>query len=460
VWNYETATAFLFPSFARSLRKAAFGYSMDEAGGMRFRQLLPDGYDRFGWAAADGQMGQILHAYLDWKLTGDDAWLHAMWPRLKKAIEFAWIPGGWDANRDGVMEGVQHNTYDVEFYGPNPLCGIYYLGALRASEEMARRMGDTNSAAEYHRLFTQGSRWIDANLFNGKYYVQQVRGYRNDQIAPHLRGEMGANETEHPEYQVGDGCLIDQLMGQYLADVAGLGELVSRKNMASTLRAIYHSNYKRTLLEHDNVERTFALNDEAAVVVCSYTEGKRPRIPFPYYAEVFTGLEHATAAMMMYAGMVEESTEYIANTRARYDGEKRNPWDEAECGHHYARAMASWSSVVALSGFEYAGAEEAIKAVPPLQHRSFRSFWASGTGWGEFSYAPGTSGSRFALRVHLGTQRCRSITIQGLGSRTIMRIGDKEYPHSAKAIGNTTRFTVEQTIVIAEGEELRIEVGA
>ena len=458
VWNYETATAFLFPSFARSLRKAAFGYSMDDAGAMRFRQLLPDGYDRFGWAAADGQMGQIMHAYLDWKLTGDDVWLREMWPRLKKAIEFAWVPGGWDANRDGVMEGVQHNTYDVEFYGPNPLCGIYYLGALRASEEMARRMGDTGSAAEYHRLFTQGSRWIDANLFNGKYYVQQVRGFRNDQIAPHLRGDMGANQTEHPEYQVGDGCLVDQLMGQYLAHVAGLGDLVSRENMVATLHAIYGSNYKRTLLEHDNVERTFALNDEAAVVICSYAEGKRPRIPFPYYAEVFTGLEHATAAMMMYAGMIDEGVEYIANTRARYDGEKRNPWDEAECGHHYARAMSSWSSVVALSGFEYDGGQEAIRAVPRLPHRNFRSLWTSGTGWGEFSYAPRNSGGTFfTLRVHTGNLRCRSLTISGLGSGARMRVADREYPNSAKTIGGVTLFTAEHTMVIAEGEELRIE---
>jgi non-lysosomal glucosylceramidase len=461
VWNYETATAFLFPSFARSLRKAAFGYSMDDAGAMRFRQMLPDGFDRFGWAAADGQMGQILHAYLDWKLSGDDAWLRAMWPRLKKAIEFAWVPGGWDANRDGVMEGVQHNTYDVEFYGPNPLCGIYYLGALRASEEMARRMGDTASAAEYHRLFTQGSRWIDANLFNGKYYVQQVRGFRNDQIAPHLRGEMGANETEHPEYQVGDGCLVDQLMGQYLASVAGLGDLVSSEKMQSTLRAIYNSNYKRTLLEHDNVERTFALNDEAAVLVCSYAEGKRPRIPFPYYAEVFTGLEHATAAMMMYADMVDEGTEYIANTRARYDGEKRNPWDEAECGHHYARAMSSWSSVVALSGFDYDGAQEAMTAVPRMPHRAFRCFWASGTGWGEFSYAPGTSGGTFfTLRVLAGKLRCRSVRITAVGTRTRMRVAEKEYPHRATNSGTATLFTAEETIVIAEGDELKIEVRA
>jgi non-lysosomal glucosylceramidase len=461
VWNYETATAFLFPSFARSLRKAAFGYSMDDAGAMRFRQILPDGFDRFGWAAADGQMGQILHAYLDWKLSGDDAWLRAMWPRLKKAIEFAWVSGGWDANRDGVMEGVQHNTYDVEFYGPNPLCGIYYLGALRASEEVARRMGDTASAAEYHRLFTQGSRWIDANLFNGKYYVQQVRGFRNDQIAPHLRGEMGANETEHPEYQVGDGCLVDQLMGQYLASVAGLGDLVSSEKMQSTLRAIYNSNYKRTLLEHDNVERTFALNDEAAVLVCSYAEGKRPRIPFPYYAEVFTGLEHATAAMMMYADMVDEGTEYIANTRARYDGEKRNPWDEAECGHHYARAMSSWSSVVALSGFDYDGAQEAVTAVPRMPHRAFRCFWASGTGWGEFSYAPGNSGGTFfTLRVLAGKLRCRSARITAVGTRTRMRVAEKEYPHRATNSGTATLFTAEETIVIGEGDELKIEVRA
>ena len=148
-------TAHLFPSFARSLRKASFGFCMDEAGAMHFRQLLPDGKERSGFAAADGQMGQIVHAYLDWKLSGDRAWLENLWPRIKKAIEFAWIPGGWDANRDGVMEGVQHNTYDVEFYGPNPQCGIYYLAALRACEEMARTLGETDFANECGRLFRE-----------------------------------------------------------------------------------------------------------------------------------------------------------------------------------------------------------------------------------------------------------------------------------------------------------------
>ena len=464
VWNYETATAFLFPSFARSLRKASFGYSMDDAGAMRFRQLLPDGGERFGWAAADGQMGQILHAHLDWKLTGDDAWLRAMWPRIKKGIEFAWVPGGWDANRDGVMEGVQHNTYDVEFYGPNPLCGIYYLGALRASEEMARRVGDAASAAEYHRLFEQGSRWIDANLFNGNFYVQQVRSYRKDQIAPHLRGDSGAVDTEHPEYQMGTGCLVDQLMGQCLADVAGLGDLVARSNVRSTLKAIHAYNYKRSLLYHDNVERTFALNDEAAVLVCSYDAGTRPRIPFPYYAEVFTGLEHAAAAMMMYAGMVDEGVEVITSIRERYDGEKRNPWDEAECGHHYARAMASWSSVVALSGFEYDGANAAVVAAPRVPHRAFRSFWATGTAWGAIAYGSGGRGEAyFTMRVLSGSLQFRSLEIAKHGGEPAsasLRLDGKEVEHAMTRPAERLHLLAHEAMTLREGSVLEVEARA
>ncbi len=393
VWNYETATTFLFPSFARSLRKASFGYSLDEQGAMRARQDLPDGERRDEIAATDGQMGQILHAYLDWKLSGDREWLKAMWPRVKKAMEFAWVSGGWDPQKSGVLEGVQNNTYDVAFFGPNPLCGIYYLGALRAAEEMAKTVGDQTSANEYRRIFELGSKWIDANLFNGEFYVQQIKGFHMDQITPILRiGVSGGETPENPEYQVGEGCLIDQLMGQYLATTAGLGPLVSEERMQKTLRSIYRYNYKRSLTEHNNVERTFALNDEAAMVICDYGKATRPRIPFPYFAEVMTGFEHSTAALMIYSGMVKEGVECIGNIRARYDGEKRNPWDEAECGHHYARAMASWTSLVATSGFHYDGETGHVVAVPAIDHTSFQSFWSTGTGWGTFAYSVAPSG--------------------------------------------------------------------
>jgi uncharacterized protein (DUF608 family) len=407
VWNYETSTAHLFPTFARSLRGVSFGFDLDDAGGIRFREVLPhDSAQRFGWAAADGQMGQIMHAYLDWLLSGDMDWLRAMWPNIKKAIEFAWIPGGWDANRDGVLEGVQHNTYDVEFYGPNPMCGIYYLGALRAGEEMARAVGDTASAAEYRRLFESGRQWTDAHLFNGEFYIQEIRGVSKDKVAPGITGNMGSEDTEHPQYQVGAGCLVDQLVGQYMAEVVGLGPLVSPEHIRKTLASIYRYNYKRSLVNHNTVERTFALNDEAAMVICDYAKAERPRIPFPYYAEVMTGFEYAAATHMLFAGMTREGIECICNIRARYDGEKRNPWDEAECGHHYARAMAAWSGVLALSGFRYHGGERAITidAAP-----GFRCFWSTASAWGVFH----VTAAGCTLHVDHGALQCRTLTLNG-----------------------------------------------
>jgi len=458
VWNYETATAHLFPSFARSLRKASFGYSMDDAGAIHFRQLLPDGKERSGFAAADGQMGQIMHAYLDWKLSGDAAWLRETWPRAKKALEFAWVKGGWDGNRDGVMEGVQHNTYDVEFYGPNPMCGIFYLGALRAGEEMARAAGDTSSADEYRRLFEQGRTWIDANLFNGEFYVQKVRGFSKDQIAPALRSDMGSDNTEKPEYQAGEGCLVDQLMGQYLAEVAGLGTLVSPDNVRKTLASIYRYNYKRSLADHDNVQRTFALNDEAAVVVCDYGKAERPHIPFPYYAEVFTGLEYQAAAHMIFAGMVREGVECIRNTRARYDGMKRNPWDEAECGHHYARAMASWSAIPALSGFQYDGGRAAVIAVPRVNEDNFRSFWASGTGWGSFTRTANSTGVQFTLKVLSGKLPCSSCEIKAGPGASTVALNGRNVPHRVERSGGRVILRFSEPATLDENAELKVEV--
>jgi non-lysosomal glucosylceramidase len=460
VWNYETVTTFLFPSYARSLRKAAFGYSMDDRGGMRFRQLLPDGKERSTLAAADGQMGQIMHAYLDWKLCGDQEWLKSMWPRVKKGMEFAWIPGGWDANRDGVLEGVQHNTYDVEFYGPNPLCGIYYLGALRAAEEMGRAAGDDASANEYRKLFEQGSRWIDANLFQGEFYIQKIQGFRRDQIAPQLRSSMGAENTEQPEYQVGAGCLVDQMLGQYLADIAGLGPLVSQEQVRIALESIYRYNYKRSLVDHDTVQRTYALNDEAAVVVCDYGKAARPHIPFPYYAEAWTGLEHSAAALMFYSGMIPQGVEYVENLRARYDGVKRNPWDEAECGHHYARAMSSWSSVVALSGFHYEGDRGHVMALPQLAQANFQCFWATGTGWGTYSLKRTPAGVRFSLKVLAGSLPCQSCTLAAPGSRATARVGAKRITARLEKGNAQATVYLAEPLQLREGEPLEIEIVA
>ena len=458
VWNYESVTPFLFPSFARSLRRSAFGYSMDDAGAIHFRQLLPAGNGRSGFAAADGQMGQIMHAWLDWKISGDRELLRATWPSMKKALEFAWVPGGWDANRDGVMEGVQHNTYDVEFYGPNPMCGIYYLGALRAGEEMALAVGDAASAQTYRSLFEQGSRWTDANLFNDEYYIQKPRGFRKEEIANNLRSDMGSENTETPEYQVGAGCLVDQLVGQYLAEICGLGPLVSPEKIRATLRSIYRYNYKRNLTQHNNTERTFALNDEASVVICDYGKAERPYVPFPYFAETMTGFEYTAAVLMMSWGMVDEGLECVRNTRLRYDGEKRNPWDEAECGHHYARAMASWSAVVALSGFSYHGAEASVVAVPLRAGAHFKCFWSSGTGWGTFALSRTANGTRLTVTVLAGTLACRSCEFAAPGGTASVTIAGKAIESKVTRRDSHAVVTLAATANLTAQDEIHIEV--
>src|ERR1022692_4449413 len=254
---------------------------------------------------------------------------------------------------------------------PIPCAASIIWAPWRRAEEMPRAGGDTQAAADYRKLFESGSKWIDANLFNGHYYIQKVRGIPKDQIAPATVGNMGAENPEKPEYQVGDGCLLDQLMGQYLAEVAGLGYLVDPAHIRETLKSIYQFNYKRQLYDHESVQRTYVLNDEAALVVCDYGTGKRPEVPFPYFAEDWTGLEYQAAATMIYSGLVREGVEAFENSRRRYDGERRNPWDEAECGHHYARAMSAWSGVLALSGFRYHGAEKSASIAPRLNVGKF-----------------------------------------------------------------------------------------
>ena len=459
VWNYEAATAHLFPSLARSRRERQFGFLTDADGRMDFRELLPGGIEYWGHAAADGQMGTIMKLYLDWRLSGDTEWLRRLWPTAKRALEFAWIAGGWDSNRDGVMEGVQHNTYDVEFIGPNPLCGVWYLGALRAGEEMARAVGDDTSAELYHRLFQQGSEWIDANLFNGEFYIQKIGSVPRDQIAKGLSAGMGSTDTEHPTFQVGDGCLADQLVGQYSATLAGLGLLLRRDHVGKTLESIYKYNFKRSLADHPSVQRTYALNDEAGLLVCDYGRGQRPETPFPYFAEVWTGHEYSAAALMLALGMVPEGLELIEAVRRRYDGEKRNAWDEPECGFHYARPLASWSPLLVLSGFRYHGAERSVTAQPLINAEKFSSFWSAAAAWGTFSQTLRETRATFTLSVIEGELPCRSVTlarIKGGGGASKVNLGPELVKHQLRHAGSETTFLFEKEITLRKGDRLSL----
>jgi non-lysosomal glucosylceramidase len=421
VWNYEQATAYLFGALSRSLRDTEFTYGTKDDGHMNFRVQLP--LDRAlaeqGAAAADGQMGCLVKLYRDWRLSGDDDLLRRLWPRARKALEYAWIPGGWDADQDGVMEGSQHNTMDVEYFGPNPEIGVWYLAALRAGEEMARYLDEKDFAETCADLFRRGSAWIDEHLWNGEYYRHEIRPPgTEDAIAPGLRLRgIGARDLVNPELQIGDGCLADQLVGQVLAHLCGLGHLLDPEHVRTTLASILRHNRLDTMAGHFNPMRSYSLGDEAGLLVASYPRGNRPERPFPYFYEVWTGLEYTAAVGMIYEGMRDEALGVIETVRDRFDGRRRNPFDEAECGHHYARAMASWGAVPALTGFSYDGVEGTLRFA--ASDGPTRWFWSNGSAWGTVSQTPGTDGVAVTLEVGEGSLRVREIGLAGVGTADV-----------------------------------------
>ena len=433
VWNYEQATAFLFGDLARSMREVEFLHSTRDDGHMSFRVNLPlERAQNWGLAAADGQLGCLMKLYREWQLSGDEAWLRRLWPAARRALEFCWLPGGWDADRDGVMEGCQHNTMDVEYYGPNPQMGTWYLGALRAMEELARHQGEQDFAAECRRLFDSGSAWLDAHLFNGDYYEHQIRPVTDPAlIRPGLRHEaMGARDPRDPDLQLGAGCLVDQLVGQYMACVCGLGNLLDLEHIDATLSSLLKYNFKPALLGQFNPMRSYAIGAEAAMLMATYPRGRRPRRPFPYFAEAMTGFEYTVAVHLLYQGRREEGLKVIQAIRDRYDGEKRSPFDEAECGHHYARAMASWGAVLALSGFHYRADEQHVQFAAAEQPG--QCFWSNGYAWGTCRQQPQPEGIDVELAVLHGSLTIRRLTLARLGSveiATPLMVGRGEVAH-------------------------------
>lgn len=346
VWGYEHALVDLWPELARSMLDLQFGRQLDGRGHMTFRVKLPlrdDGSLRGGVACADGQMQCIIKAYEYWRKSRDDAWLNRIWPAIRRAMEFCWIKGGWDADSDGVMEGCQHNTMDVEYYGPNPQMEFLYLAALKAVSRLAVAVGEDDFAATCGKLAEKGSVWTEKNLFNGSYYEHKIVPPRGE-IADGLRHpHMGARDLSDPDFQLGAGCLVDQLLGDFSARAVGLGPVVDSAHEEIALGTILERCRKRPDDKTFNPMRTYSLAGETALTMAWYPAGRFPRSPFPYYRENMTGFEYVVAGLLAMNGRLDEAERVVRDIRDRYDGVKRNPFDEAECGHHYARALDSWT---------------------------------------------------------------------------------------------------------------------
>jgi uncharacterized protein (DUF608 family) len=390
VYNYAQALAHLFPRLERTLREQELERSMDERGHVNFRSALPDGPVDHDWhAAADGQLGGMMKVCRDWQISGDDAWLHRMYPLARRSLEYCIRT--WDPDERGALFEPHHNTYDIEFWGPDGMCTTIYIGALSAMALMARAIGHADDVARYEKVARNGAEFLDRELWSGEYFVQRVMtgGLRDQSFSDKVAVMPRESEVAHllrregPKYQYATGCLSDGVIGAWMADLYGVPTPLTAANVKKNLSAIYKYNFQRDLADHACTQRPgYAIGHEPGLLLCSWPHGKKPTLPFPYSDEVWTGIEYQVASHCILHGLVDEGLTIVRAARSRYDGKVRNPFDEYECGSFYVRALASYALLGALSGFRYSAVLRCLWFAPRQPARPFRCFFSTQSGWG------------------------------------------------------------------------------
>ena len=363
-----------------------------------------------------------MKVYREWKLSGDTEWLRGIWGDVKRSLEFAWSPENadrWDADRDGVLEGRQHHTLDMELFGPSSWLEGFYLGALKAASEMARALGDED-ADEYTALFEKGKNYTEKELFNGRYFIQKID--LKDKALIDLFGadHYWNSEAGEIKYQIGEGCEIDSLLAQWHADIMGLGDLFDPDEVKTALGNMFSYNFKESMRSHYNTFRLFAVNDEAGAVICDYPEGaQKPAIPIPYAQESMHGFEYAFAGLLISRGFLKKGLRVVKAVRDRYRGYNRNPWNEIECGSNYARSMASFALIPIISGMRFDLTRGMLGFDPLTGHEGFRTVWFTGNAWGNLTIGEETrltviSGEMKLERLELPyLDDVKSVTIDG-----------------------------------------------
>ena len=339
-------------------------------------------------ACLDGQMGTVIKFYRDWKLCGDDKILKDNFETIKSIISYAWSeknPDGWDRDRDGVLEGRQHHTLDMEVFGPCSWLEGFYLAALKCGAEMAKYLGDTDLADEYMELFEKGYKFTKEHLFNGEYFIHLIDLKDKSLTEKYDSADYWNPETEEIKYQIGDGSEIDQMCAQWHADICGIGDIFDSEQVNTALKSMFKYNFTTSVRDIPNVYRRFSINDEGGSVICVYPEGTyEPAAPIPYVTETMHGFEYQFAGLLISRGFIDEGISVIKAVRDKYDGKKRNPWNEIECGSNYARSMASFALMPIISGFSFNLQNHEIGFNPIMNKDNFSCFWSVDGAWGEF----------------------------------------------------------------------------
>jgi uncharacterized protein (DUF608 family) len=388
VYHYVQSIAYIFPALERAMREFDFSKRVDpETGGLRNR-VWPTKVGEAG-VSADGHFGTILRLCREWQINGDTEWLRKQWPGAKKTIEYPWA--SWDKDRDGRLDPNigWGSTLDQALYGDETYGNSMYMAALLAGEKMARAMGDVELAKECRRVFEVGSKKTDELCWNGEYYRQIFEG-------------KNTNNTWL------NGVVSEQLIGQWWSDMLGLGDIYPRERMRSAIGAVFKYNFVPDCRNLLNTGYTLAVNDDAGLVICSWPNGGRPPQGLFYADTIEVGYEDQVAANLIYHGYVLEGIAVMKAIRDRYDGRKRDPYCQLECGGYYARSMANYSLILALAGYRYSAVDDSLELAPKVNAGDFKCFFGADSGWGLVSQKRTGNTQRNEVNVRRGALKLKS----------------------------------------------------
>jgi uncharacterized protein (DUF608 family) len=445
VWNYAHGEAFLFPELARSVREmqdfnSHGGGFHPDSGLVGFR-----GDDRY---AADGQCGTILKSYREHRLSPDAGFLRRNWPAIRKALDFCLRQDADGATtEDGLIENLQPNTYDIAFAGANTFVGSLYLAALRAGEEMARELGEEAYAARLRKIFESGRQLTLERLWNGEYFIQDV------------------DLEKFPDNQYGQGCLSDQLFGQSWAHQLGLGYLYPRAAVRQALESVWRYNWSPEVgpqLKAHPALRTFASPGEAGLFLLTWPRSPYLNRSINYRNEVWTGVEYQVAANLICEGLAQEGLGICRGIHERYHPAKRNPYNEVECGDHYARALASWGVFTALCGFEYHGPNGHIGFAPRITPENFKVAFTAAEGWGSFSQKREVNAQIERIEVRWGRLSLKSLAFalldEAAPSAVKVTIGRTRLVEAHGLMEKMLTIALDQRVTLNAGETLEVVI--
>ncbi|KRA25346.1 hypothetical protein ASD65_13625 [Microbacterium sp. Root61] len=402
VWQYEAALAALWPTLERNMRDTEFDIMQAPDGSiphrLRVPVYLPQMWNEFIGGpeepALDGMLATILKSLRDAQHGAGAEWVAERWPRLLRLYRH--ICEKWDADGDGVLRGIQPSTHDIDLAGVNPFMGTLWLAALRAMEELAGAVGDDETAAEARVRFDSGSRLYDEQLFDGTHFIQKL------------------DEGDPVDFQWLTGTLSDQVIGQWWAHQLGLGHILPAEHVRSALRHVVATNLRHGFDDFVHPYRVYAdAAEDGGLLMCSWPEGGRPEVPTRYADEVWSGIEYQVAAHCLWEGLDAEGEAVLDALWTRHDGRRRNPYNEIECGDHYARAMAGWTVLQARTGVlidELAGVLRVS--------RDGRWPWFASTGYGTVV----VSGDTIEVQCTDGTLELDAVREDGDAVRPIGRI--------------------------------------